>query len=186
MQVHLGVDQDRALVVPTSPNYTTSLDVTCFWAPAADFSKTKFREGEMGVRDALIARSPDVHPLVWIEADTPAREITSFSGATVTSTSHGLSSSDVVLIRRLGADLYTLGAIGSVTTHTFALAPAHAYANGDDIFKVEAVWYGMAFDQMSPVTPSGQGDSFAEEVVYRFVGSGSLTYRRQTIDLDSL
>ena len=184
LQVHQGVDRLRALHVATSPNYTTSLEVHCFWAPEADFSKTGFRAREMTVREALIARSETLHPIFWIEDGSLSKTVDSYSAPTVTSTSHGFSDGDVILIRRFGPGLYSYGAISNATTNTFDLGDSHGISAGDDVHLIEAYWAGMAYGQMGAIQPSEHGDYYAEDVTYSFSGSGDSTYQRTNIAVD--
>ena len=184
LQVHQGVDRLRALHVTTSPNYTTSLEVHCFWGPETDFSKTGFRAREMAVREALIARSESLHPVFWIEDDALSKTVGSYSSPTVTSSSHGFSDGDVVLIRRFGSGLYTYGTISNTTTNTFDLGDSHGITAGDDIYLVEKYWAGIAYDQMGAIQPSEHGDYYAEDVTYSFSGSGDATYQRTSTTLD--
>lgn len=184
VQVHIGVDRLRALYVTTSPNYTTPLEVRCFWAPESDFSKTGFRAREMAVREALVARSEELHPVFWIEDDSLSKTVGSYSAPSVTSTSHGFSDGDVVLIRRLGSGLYTYGQISNATTNTFDLGDSHGITTGDDIHLVEKYWAGMVYNQMGAITPAEHGDYYAEDVTYSFSGSGDTTYQRTSITLD--
>ncbi len=183
-QVHVGVDRLRALHVTSSPNYSVSLEVHCFWGPETDFSKTGFRAREMAQREALVARSESLHPVFWIEDDTLSKTVGSYSAPTVTSTSHGFSDGDVVLIRRLGSGLYTYGAISNATTNTFDLADNHGITTSDDIHLVESYWAGMVYGQMGAIQPSEHGDYYAEDVPYSFSGSGDSTYQRTSITLD--
>lgn len=183
-QVHQGVDRARALHMPTSPNFTVNLLVRCFWAPETDYSKAGFRAREYAVRDALITRSEATYPLVWVETDI-GKTVSSYSAPTVTCTAHGLSNGDVVLIRRNGQDLYTLGAISSVATNTFEVTAGHAIQNGDDVHLVQAYWEGMIFQDMSAIEPvEAAGDYYAEAVDYRFFGGGTVTYNATSITLD--
>ncbi len=183
-QTHQGVDRLRALHITTSPNYSTSLEVHCFWEPESDFSKKGFRSREMAQREALIARSESTHPVFWIEDDTLSKTVGSYSAPTVTSAAHGFSNGDVVLIRRLGSGLYTYGTISNVTTNTFDLGDSHGIATGDDIHLVEGYWAGMIYGQMGAMRPSEHGDYYAEDVTYSFSGDGAATYQRTSITLD--
>ena len=183
-QVHQGVDRLRALHIATSPNYSLALEVHCFWAPESDFSKVGFRAREMAVREALIARSESLHPVFWIEDDSLSKTVGSYTAPTVTSSSHGFSDGEVVLIRRLGSGLYTYGQISNSTTNTFDLGDSHGITTGDDIHLVEGYWSGMLYQQMSRIQPSEHGDYYAESVVYSFSGSGDTTYQRTSITLE--
>jgi hypothetical protein len=183
LQVHQGVDRDRALIVSTSPNLSFRLDVQCFWEPESDYSKRAFRARERAVQQSLANRAKTAYPVVWIEADTPTRTVSGFSGSTVTCASHGLSNGDVVLIRRNGVGLYTVSAVGGVTSSTFTVSAGHAIQNGDNIFLVEQYHAGCTFAGMSPIEPAEHGDYYAEQVSYSFATSGSLGYARTSVTL---
>lgn len=185
-QVHVGVDRDTALHIPTSPNYSTRLLVTTHWDPETDYSKKGFRAKERSLRSALRARSEATHPVIWIDDSTYSTTISSFSGSVITTAAnpHSFSVSDVVLVRRNGSGLYTVGAISAKTSNTITVAPSHAYQNGDTIHLVEAYWGGMIFDSMGSI-PLGSGhDSYTEEATFVFVGSGTSTYSRTSVSLE--
>lgn len=186
-QVHVGVDRTTALLLPTSPNYSTRLQVQTFWDPETDYSKTGFRTREGKVREALRNRSEATYPLLWVEDDTKSTTIASFSGNIITTTANpnGFANGDVVLIRRNGADLYTVGVVGSRDATHITVTAQHAYQNGDGIHLVQRYWSNVIFDAMGPISPSERGDYFAEEASFMFLSSTATpAYERTSVTLE--
>jgi len=185
-QIHVGVDRTTALVLPTSPNYMTRLMVTTFWDPESDFSKKGFRARETKVREALRSRSEATYPLCWIEDDTKSTTITSFTGNVITTTANpnGFANGDVVLVRRNGTGLYTIGVVSSRDANHITVTAAHAYQNGDGIHLVEKYWAGMIFDALGALAPTGTSDSHAMDATFGFTGTGSSTYDRTSVTLE--
>lgn len=183
-QVDHGADQERALVTPLG-NGKLSMEVLCVGAPHPS-SKTQkaWRSQYEAIRAAKRARNLRVDPLVWIEDDSLKRTVDTYSGGTVTTTAaHGRTTGDVVLIRRLGAGLFTLATITVTGASTFTLAAAagtsvHAIAAADDVYVVEAYWSPMVWTKLGPAKPEPEGDWFARRLSYVFEGSARYTYSR--------
>ena len=181
MQVHPGVDRDYALHVPSSPNVSTRLMVQTLWTDS-NYTKRGFRSMEMVVRAALIARAGATHPVVWVESETPSTTVASSSGAVITTTANpnGFTTGDVVLIRRSGVGLYTLGSVTARTSNSITVAASHTYHAGDTIQLVEAYWSAFIWDSLQAIPLSGQSDSYTDAASFLFVGAGGTTYHRTT------
>ena len=88
---------------------------------------------------------------------------------------------DVVLVRRAGVGLFSLGTVSGATGTAFNISslmvgiPLHAFLAGDEVLLVEAYWAGMVWRDFEPRNEQGW---WAKEVVYTFRGSGALTYAR--------
>lgn len=178
-----GVDQKRALVIPASANHQLELQVRCFGAPnTASKTRRGFRALLRALRVALEDRSLRADPVVWVEDDSRSKSVTSFGAPTVTSAGHGFSNGDVVLVRRLGAGLFSLATVSNAAANTFDVTAVagtalHAIAAADEIHLVEGYWTGMVFAGLEPVQP-GEEDWWSDGVGYRFAGSGSSSYAR--------
>lgn len=186
-----GVDQLRALVIPASPNNDLEVGVRCFGAPnPASKTRAGFRAILRAMRAALEARSARGDPLVWVEDDTRSKAVSAYAAPTVTSAAHGLSTGDVVLIRRLGAGLFSLVTVTVTGANTFTVAAVagtalHAIAAADEIHLVEGYWLGMVFAGLDRIEPAPDQDWWSDGIGYRFKGSGSSTYARTTATVGS-
>lgn len=185
-----GVDQKRALVIPASANNELELKVRCFGAPnPASKTRRGFRAVLRAMRVALEDRSLRADPVVWVEDDARSKAVTGFATPTITSAGHGFSNGDVVLVRRLGAGLFSLATVGAAAANTFQVTPVagttlHAIAAADEIHLVEGYWLGMTFAGLDEVAP-GDEDWWTEGIGYRFAGSGSTSYARTTAAVGS-
>lgn len=183
-QVHAGADRADALVVPVGGG-SLAVEVRCLGAPHPSSKDQKgWRATYAAMRAALRTRALRTDPLVWVADDTTLRTIDAVSPNLRTSAAHGLANGDVVLIRRAGAGLYSLGVVTVVDTDEFNVAavtgaPAlHAIAAADQVYLVEQYWLPMAYRSLGPAQPRGDGDWYASELVYSFRGSGRYTYSR--------
>lgn len=178
-----GVDRKRRLVIPASPNVGLELLVRCVGSPnPASVDRKGFRAALRAMRVALEDRADRADPVVWIEDDRRSKTVTGWAAPTVTCAAHGYANGDVVLVRRLGAGLWSLATVSNVAAGTFDLTAVtgtalHAIAAADEIHLVEGYWLGMVASSPERVEP-GEEDWWAEAIGYRFVGSGSTTYAR--------
>lgn len=69
-QVALGVDQDRALVIPASPNAHGGIEVVTWGGPGSVKTQAAWIAMKAAIRAALRARHEYGFPLVWVEDDT--------------------------------------------------------------------------------------------------------------------
>ena len=101
---------------------------------------------------------------------------------------HPYVNGDVVLVRRAGVGLFSLGSVLGATGTAFNLSslslgiPLHAILAGDEVFLVEAYWLGMVWRDFEPRDERGW---WAREVGYTFRGGGALTYARTTATVGS-
>lgn len=185
-----GVDQKRALVIPASANHQLELAVRCFGAPnPASKTRRGFRAILRALRVALEDRSLRADPVVWVEDDSRSKVVGGYAAPTITSVAHGFADGDVVLVRRLGAGLFSLATVSAAAADTFVVTAVagtalHAIAAADEIHLVEGYWAGMVFAGLAPVTP-GDEDWWTEGLEYRFSGSGSSSYARTTAAVGS-
>lgn len=184
-QEHFGLDQDTRLLVPSSRGAKLTLPIRCLGAPHPDHLEAQkgWRATWATMRAALRARMNRSDPVVWILDGEAKKVVSGYSAPTITtSTPHGLTVGDVALVRRSGTATYTLGAVLTTPTDsTFTMAAtygAHAIATSDEVHLVEAYWSPMLYVSAAPAPFAGQGDHYAKEVIYTFVGSGSAVYRR--------
>ena len=136
------------------------------------------------------ARIHRTDPVVWIEDDTTRRVLTSVGGSPALHVGggHPYVNGDVVLVRRAGIGLFSLGTVSGATGTAFDLSslsvgiPLHALAAGDEAFLVEAYWLGMVWRDFEPRDERGW---WAKEVGYTFRGNGALTYARTAATVGS-
>jgi hypothetical protein len=187
LQEFQGIDQARVLVIAASANAGLDLEVRCLGFPNPS---AKNRRGWIAVKRALrVAMDARIHrtdPVVWIEDDTTRRVVTSYGGSPAVNVAggHPHANGDVVLIRRLGVGLFSLGTVMNATGTAFDVAsvlmpglPLHAIQAGDEILLVEAYWPGMVWRDFEP---RGEQGWYAKDVAYSFRGSGSASYARTT------
>jgi len=184
LQEFQGVDQPRALVIAASANAGLDLECRCLGFPNPS---AKNRRGwvaiKRGVRVGMEARLHRTDPVVWIEDDTTRRVLTSVGGSPALNVAggHPYINGDVVLVRRAGVGLFSLGTVSGATGTAFNVSslmvgiPLHALAAGDETFLVEAYWDGMVWRDFEPRNELGW---YAKEVGYSFRGSGASTYAR--------
>jgi hypothetical protein len=183
LQVHPGADRTEALVVPASPNFNLQVVVKTLGFPnPASKDQKGWRSTMAALRKGLRARSERADPLVWIEHDLPTRVLSAVAPNLKITGGHGFVNGDVVLIRRLGVGLYSLGTVAVVDADEFnvtSLAGAlHAIAVNDDVYLVEQYWYPMVYQRVAPAEPQQKGDWWGKELVYTFLGPGTSTYER--------
>lgn len=186
LQSFTGVDRERVLVIPASPNHGLGLEVKCFGAPnAASVTRKGLRAILRAMRELLESRSTRADPVVWVEDDSTLRVLSGVAGPLMTSANHPYVVGDRLLIRRTGAGLWSL--VSVLTTpgaNTFTAAAVagtvlHALQPGDQVLLVEGYWVGMVFQAMPRVDPAEE-DWWAAAISYRFLGSGTYTYARTT------
>lgn len=181
-QTFQGVDRTRGLVVPNSPNWLLNLEVITAVSPESTYTKAAFRAREIATVNALVARSEAVAPVVWIEDSTKSKTVGSITGTTVTTTGHGFSTGDRVLIRRTGLGLYSVCTVGTTTSNTFVVSGAtHTIQAGDDIHLIEEYHGEMAYTGSDAI--QSPGDYYTESWSHKFMGPGSTYYTRTTVTL---
>lgn len=192
VQTFDGVDQDHALVIPSSVNAQLEVSVRCLGYPnPVQRDRAGFRAILRAVRAGLQARADRLDALVWIEDDGTLRTLSGVAGPLQTSTPHGYSTGDVLLIRRAGVGLWTLLSATVVGADTFTGAAVsgtilHALAPGDEVLRVDAYWLGMVAQPFpQPVEPRDEGDFWNPSIEYGFQGDGKLTYARAVATVGS-
>jgi len=174
-----GVDQDYALVIAASPSQRLELVVITLGEPNPASKTTKgWKAIREAVRAALEGRADTADPVVWIEDDTLADLVDSYSAPTVTATAHPYANGDVVLIRRAGA--WSLATVSNATANTYDVTAVgqttlHAIAAADEVYLVEGYWLGMVYGGVTPTDAEG---SWYGELSWRFRGSGRYRYSR--------
>ena len=183
LQEFQGIDQPRALVIAASANAGLDLDCRCLGFPNP---ASKTRKGWVAVKRALrVGMDARVHrtdPVVWVEDDRTLRVLTGVGGSPAfhVATGHPFVNDDVVLVRRAGVGLFSLGTVSGATGTSFDLAsvlatPLHPIQVGDEALLVEAYWDGMVWKDFEPRNEQGW---YAKEVVYAFRGAGTSSYAR--------
>jgi hypothetical protein len=183
LQEFQGIDQPRVLVIAASGNAALDLEARCLGFPNPS---AKNRKGWVAVKRALrVAMEARIHradPVVWVEDDTTLRVVTGLGAPFVqVAGGHPYVNGDVVLIRRAGVGLFTLGTVMNATGTAFDVSsltvgiPVHPIQAGDHVLLVEAYWVGMVWRDFEP---RGEMGWYAKEVAYSFRGSGALTYAR--------
>lgn len=187
-----GVDQDLALVIPSSVNARLEVLVRTLGYPnPVQKDRAGFRAILRAVRAGLQARADRLDPLVWIEDDTTLRVLAAASPSLQTTAPHGYSTGDRLLIRRAGVGLWTLLAATVTGADTFTGSAVtgtqlHAIAAGDEVLRVDAYWVGMVAQPFpQPVEPRDEGDFWNPRVEYIFKGSGEHTYSRAVATVGS-
>lgn len=186
-----GVDQDDALVLASAGSWTRR--VTCFTFfdqhPSVPYTQRGFRALLDEMHDALIARSAELHPLIYVLDDSAVPGVQSYVGGLLTTTAdHGLIVGDRILVRRLGDGLYTYAAVATVpnTDEVTLSTVGHAIAGGDDVLLAETVWPECRFNGMDQPQRGRVGDYYGEEVGYSFDVADSVNiYHRTSVDLDA-
>ena len=191
LQEFQGIDQPRALVIAASGNAGLDLQCRCLGFPNPG-SKTKkgWVAVKRGLRVGMDARIHRTDPVVWVEDDTTLRVLTSVGGSPLLNVAggHPYVNGDVVLVRRAGVGLFSLGTVLGATGTAFNISslmvgiPLHAFMAGDEVLLVEAYWAGMVWRDFEPQNELGW---WAKEVVYTFRGSGALTYARTAATVGS-
>lgn len=187
-----GVDQERALIVPSSPNLSLPLRVLCLGEPnPVAANRRGWKALVAALRRGLEARSERADPVVWVEDDSRSKLVTGYAAPTVTSAAHGFSNGDVVLVRRAGPGLWSLATVGAAAANTFTVTAVaggqlHAIQAGDEIHLVEAYYLQNVYLGLEPVVPGAEGDDWlAERVTYLFKSSGRYTYNRTAATVGS-
>lgn len=187
-----GVDQDFALVIPSSVNARLEVLVRCLGYPnPVQRDRAGFRSILRAVRAGMQARADRLDALVWIEDDTTLRTLSGVAGPLQTSAPHGYSTGDVLLIRRAGVGLWTLLTATVVGADTFTGAAVtgtilHALQPGDEVLRVDAYWVGMVAQPFpQAVEPQDSGDYWNPSIEYAFQGSGEHTYARAAATVGS-
>jgi hypothetical protein len=137
-QIHKGIDRASARILSINRNWSAQLAVRTFWSPDADYTAKAHEAYEAAFRAAVLARCEVPYPLFEVE-DADMQVLSSVTPITTT-TPHGWSTGNVVLVRRLGVGLYTYGAITVTGASTFTIVSQHAIAIGDKVFKVHRYW----------------------------------------------
>ncbi len=184
LQEFQGVDQPRLLVIAASANAGLDLECRCLGFPNPG---SKTRSGwlavKRGLRLGMDARIHRTDPVVWVDDDTTLRVLTAVGGSPAYEVAggHPYANGDVVLVRRAGVGLFSLGQVLNATATAFDLSsllvgiPVHAIQIGDEVLLVEAYWLGMVWRDFEPKNEAGW---WAREVVYTFRGSGTSSYAR--------
>lgn len=188
LQQFSGVDQANELVVPASSNMGLELLARTVGEPnPAAKTELGWAAIKRALRQALTARSLRSDPLCYVSDPVNFGDtVGSYAAPVITAAGHPFSNGEVVLVRRAGVGDFSLGAVSSVLTNTFVLGgvaggPAfHAIAPGDEIFRVDLYWLGLAVTGPPEAVPPNEtdGDWFAPQVTYRFRGAGRYDYAR--------
>lgn len=185
LQKFQGTDRTQGLVLPASSNNERTVRVRCFMPPnASSPAKDGLRADIEDMIALLEARSLRADPLVWVKDDSLSKAVTSYAAPTITSAGHGRSNGDIVLVRRLGAGLYSLAVVSNVAANTFDVAAVggtslHAIAAADEIHLVEQYWLGAIYARMGSIEPQ-EGDFWTEGAEYSFACPGGSHYSRTT------
>lgn len=100
-QVALGVDQDRALVIPDSPNVAGGFEVVTWGGPVATKTQAAWISQKAAIRAAVRARHRFGAPLVWVDDDAFDAEIASGSGTSYqTAAAHDFAAGDWLYLYR--------------------------------------------------------------------------------------
>ena len=191
LQEFPGIDQPRVLVIAASGNAGLDLECRCLGFPnPGSKSKKGWVAVKRGLRVGMDARIHRTDPVVWIEDDTTRRVLTSVGGSPALHVAggHPYVNGDVVLVRRAGVGLFSLGTVSGATGTAFDLSslsvgiPLHALAAGDEAFLVEAYWLAMVWRDFEPRDERGW---WAKDVGYTFRGNGAVTYARTTAAVGS-
>jgi len=185
-QVGMGVDQDRAIVIPASVNETGGIDVTTYGEPHANLTQEAWIDLKDAMIDALAVRKPYAQPLVWCADDARNRVLDSGSGTSYVSTAaHGFAVGDrLFFVRRTEttteAALHYYGwtkvtSTPSGTTFGVDVDPTTAHYTptaGDALVVISSLWYPLCALRVDPITPQGgpKGDYYHGALVWRFVG----------------
>jgi hypothetical protein len=183
-----GVDQESALIIGGYGSFVKRLTAMTFFDmhPSLPYTQKGYRALRSAMLDALIERSYRLHPVVYSVEDLLS--VQSWSSPTLTTTTdHGLSVGDRVLIRRIGDGLYTYAAVTVVpnTDEIQLSAVTHAIQPGDDVVIVESCWEECRYQNFGP--PRGvekEGDFFGSEASYEFETT-SIAWHRSAVDLDA-
>lgn len=181
-----GVDQTQALIVPTSRAWKRKVNVSCFFDPYADaygrYTRASHRANVASLYDALRTRSDTRYPLFYCDDVSGAAVVSTYVGNILTTVAaHGLTTGDVVLIRRNGQDLFTYGSITVTGGSTFTIASSHSILAGDNVLLVNEYWTAMSYVSQEGIKRQDDGAYYAKEVVYPFVGGVTTHYPRQSV-----
>lgn len=194
-QVAMGVDQDRALVIPASPNVHGGIDVVTWGGPTATLTQAAWIAQKAEIRAALRARHGYGFPLVWCEDDAYDEVVASGSGTGyVTSSAHAYVVGDVLFFYRPSDDedraaIHAFGwgevtATPSSTGITLDADPStddYAPEAGDLIVRVSSLFtplYCGGVRQMGK--PGKGGDYYSPEIVWPFTGVPTTEIHRTT------
>jgi len=197
-QVALGVDQDRALVIPDSVNVHGGIEVTTWGGPGSALTQEAWIALKAAIRAALRARHAYGFPLVWCADDAFDEVIASGAGATyATVADHGFVAGDVLYIYRPSEDTdraaihaFGWGTVQSVPASdevTFVADPStddFAPEAGDLVVRVSSLFtplYCGGIRQMA--RPSKGGDYYSPEIVWPFTGVPTTEIHRTTESL---
>lgn len=191
VQEHVGVDQDRVLVVSNTLGAGVVLTALCAGEPnPVARNQRGWKSLSAALRAGLEARGTRKDPFVWVADDTRSKAVTSYAAPTVTRAAHGFSNGDVLLVRRAGVGLWSLVTVSGAAAGTFDVAAVtgtslHAIAGGDELHLVEAYHLGMAYVGLQGSGLDPRGDWLAERIAYTFRGSGRYTYHRTAASVGS-
>lgn len=183
-QEFAGVDHTHATVLPASSNMDFTLEVQTLGEPNPNARTRKgWRSTMSKIRTDLNLRSLRADPVVWIEDTTKSKVVQSYVDPVISSPAHGFVNDDRVLIRRLGAGLFTLGKVLNAAADSFEVSdelavPGHAIAANDDILLVESYWAALVCTRPPMAQPNEDGDYYAMGLTWRFRGNGRFVYHR--------
>lgn len=198
--VHVGVDREEALQIGANPNFVGEIDITTVFAPpkvgaAVPYTRQAFRAHVAAMMDALKTRAGLAQPgavLVWTEDISLSRSLSSVvAGTYTTSSAHGMSTGDRVLIRNdatVGG--YAYGSITSTGASTFTFSSlesgtAYSPGNGWQVILVERAWPMQYLREVAPLPSLGTGDYFNPAATFGFYGSRQNAYCRTAVNLDA-
>lgn len=183
-QVVLGVDQDRALVVPDSPNAAGGIEVVTWGGPGAAKTQAAWIAQKAAIREALRARHGYGLPLVWCEDDDFDAVLASGAGTSyVTAAAHAFEVGDVVYFYRPSdatdrAALFAFGwatvtATPTSTGLTFDEDPStddYAPEAGDLLVRVSSLFDPLYCGGIRQMGRPAKGDYYSPEIVWPFTG----------------
>ena len=183
-QVVLGVDQDRALVIPESENVAGGIEVVTWGGPGAAKTQAAWIAQKAAIREALRARHRYGFPLVWVEDDDYDAALASGAGVSyVTAAAHAFEVGDVVYLYRPSdatdrASLHAFGwgtvtATPTSTGLTFAADPTtddYAPEAGDLLVRVSSLWTPLYCGGIRQMGRPSKGDYYSPEIVWPFTG----------------
>lgn len=192
-QEHQGVDQDRVYLVPSSPNASVNVLVSCIGVPHPTVPNAQGWKAQVaGLRTAREARAERLDPLVWVARDDLSTAVSAWAAPKLTAPGNTYVVGDVLLVRRAGVGLWSLvsvtglpGGPGEVNVAAVAGTTLHAIHVADEVHLVEAYYLGMRWAALEPIGPGMFGAWVAERIRYAFRGAGRYTYNRTASSVGS-
>jgi len=192
-QVVLGVDQDRALVLPDSPNAHGTISVTTWGEPRSVKTQGSWISQQAAIRAALRARQRIGCPLVWVEDDAYSAVLASGAGTSYQTTeAHPFAVGDWLYFYRPSEEHYEsdVRAFGWARLTTFPTVPGtglemlsdpgtahYSPAAGDLVVRVSSLLSPL---YVGPVRfgRAVRGDYYSPEITWSFHGIPSTEIHR--------